>query len=300
MFIKKKMWIEAFSTLIYKPKPIITPTMEVYHESGLHTIRKSAIVYVGLALIILLGFSMFFSQSLMIVLGALAFSIMPVAILFAWVLKTDRYEPEPRSLIIAAIGLGGVLAALFSMIGFPRDLMYHFSKIALIEIAFFLILVGLDSNKVTGREFNDHLDGAVYGLSLGLGYVLYDNFMKIYLTPTLFNPLLLTLLSVEDLFVSIFPALTGWWIGYVKAKYTSTRFLDLLAGFIPIVIVRVFYESLLIAVSVIDLVSRLIIVIVVGTMIMSILVRRIEWALEDEKIWGYHMGKAPVERGVNT
>lgn len=288
---------EGFSTLFLRPRPITTPTEEVYQESGIQFLKKSKIIYAGIFLIIVLGLIFLFTPYFMNVLGTLAFSIMPAAILFAWVMKTDKYEPEPKSLALATIGLGGCVSAFFSMIMFPRGLEYYFLKIILIETVFFLLLVGLDSNRITGREFNDHLDGAVYGLSLGLGYVLYDNFTKIFFTPSIVNPFMLTLLAAEDVFISIFPALTGWWIGYVKAKYASVKITDLIAGFIPICIIRILYEFSVLAASSLSLTLRLVVVLSIGLLILSILVRRIRWALEDQRLWGYHIGKAPIEGG---
>ncbi|MCS7126184.1 MAG: hypothetical protein NZ929_04655 [Aigarchaeota archaeon] len=294
---RKRILYESFTTLFIKPEPIISPSEEVYRQSEIPPLKKFPSIFVGSGLIVAVGLLIFFFPFLMNILGALAFSIIPVAILLTWVIKTDKYEPEPKSLILAVIGIGGCIAAIFSIIDFPRGVTYYLAKITLIEVLFFLILIGLDSNRVTGREFNDHLDGAVYGLSLGLGYILYDNFIKVYMMPSLINPLMLTLIAVEDMFISIFPALTGWWIGYVKAKYASVRFIDLLAGFIPIILIRVLYEAFTIAISSINLTLRLASVILVGVIILSILLRRVGWALEDERLWRYHIGRAPVERG---
>ncbi|MEN2974510.1 MAG: hypothetical protein ABDH32_02895 [Candidatus Caldarchaeales archaeon] len=291
---RNRIWYESFTTVFIKPEPIISPTEEVYRESEIRSLKRSASIFIGSGLIVVVSLLIIFFPFLMNILGALAFSIIPVATLLAWVIKTDKYEPEPKSLILAVIGIGGCIAAIFSVINFPSGLTYYLAKIALIEVLFFLILFGLDSNRVTGREFNDHLDGAVYGLSLGLGYILYDNFIKVYMMPPIINPLMLILLAVEDIFISVFPALTGWWIGYVKAKYASVRFIDLLAGFIPIILIRVLYEAFTIVISSINLPLRLAAVILVGVIILSILLRRVRWALEDERLWRYHIGRAPV------
>lgn len=110
---------------------------------------------------------------------------------------------------------------------------------------------------------------------------------------------MLTLLATEDVFISIFPALTGWWIGYIKAKYASVKITDLVAGFIPICVIRILYEFSILTASSFSLTFRLVVVISTGLLILSILVRRIRWALEDQRLWGYHLGRAPVEGGVS-
>jgi hypothetical protein len=35
---------------------------------------------------------------------------------------------------------------------------------------------------------------------------------------------------------------------------------------------------------------------VVGLLFLAVLVRRVRWALDDERLWGYASGMAPVER----
>lgn len=199
-------------------------------------------------------------------------------------------------MIVSVIGIGGCIGALYSIIRFPSGLTYYLLKILLVELSFFLVLFILDSNRLTGKEINDHMDGVVYGASLGLGYVAYKNFLTIASLPEIANPAFVVLPAVENMFLLVFPALTGWWIGYVKAKYVSINFADLLAGFISVIIVRSIYEVVVNLLASLTLFPRLTGIVLAGLMITSILLRRISWALEDERLWGYVTGKAPRER----
>jgi len=292
---RRNLWIEGFSTLFIRPDPVITPTDEVYQTGGIQQKSRYPLSFITIGVILFIVLSILFLQTSLLILGLFTFSIFPTLILFSWILKTDRYEPEPKSLLVSTIGIGGCIAALYSIVRFPPTLPYYFLKILLVEFTFFLVLFGLDSNRLSGREFNDHMDGVVYGASLGLGYVAYTNFVTLAFLPEIVNTTMLVLLSLENMFLLTFPAMTGWWIVYVKAKYTSISFLDLLAGFIPAIILKVIYEAVLSITLLLSIIPRLTIIISIGIILLTILVRRVYWALEDERLWGYLTGRAPTE-----
>jgi len=293
---KESIWMEGFSTLFIKPKIVTMPTEEVYQVSQIPLLpRYSLMIAVG-GIISFILLSILFLHTSIFILGSFAFSILPALIFFSWVLRSDRYEPEPKSLIVSVIGIGGCIGALYSIIRFPSGLTYYLLKNLLAELTFFLVLSVLDSNRLTGREINDHMDGVVYGASLGLGYVAYKNFLTVTSVPEIVNPAFVVLPAVENMFLLVFPALTGWWIGYVKAKYASVNYLDLLAGFIPVIIIRFIYEVIVNLLASLTFFPRLTWITLVGLMVTSILLRRISWALEDERLWGYVTGRAPRER----
>lgn len=285
---------EGFSTLFKKPQPIVKPTEEVY-AAGVISPHMSRLVLLAIGVMLVLGVAAALVEGLFPVLATLAYSLMPVVLLLGWAVKTDRYEPEPKSLVLTVAGVGGLLAAVFTYLPFPTGLAAYLVKIGLLEVIFFLILYGLDANRVTGREFNDHLDGAVYGLALGTGYIAFSNFLiaqgGVYVTP-----LAATLFTLENFFTMVFPGLTGWWIGYVKAKYVSISFPSLFTGFVPVLLLRLVYGGLLIGFAGLSIPVRVAAVTLAGFLFLALLVRRIFWALEDEKIWGYASGLAPVEK----
>ncbi len=293
---KKNLWIESFSTLFLKPSPIISPTSEVYQASQIPQLVKKPSLIIISGIILLIIFSILFYYTSLSALGLFTFSILPALIVFAWILKTDRYEAEPKSLVVTVIGIGSCVAAAYSIISYPSGLFYYILSSILVEISFFLILFALDSNRLTGREFNDHLDGVVYGAALGFGYVAYNNFVITTLLPGMVNPSFLILLSLENMFLIVFPALTGWWIGYAKAKYTSINFFDLIAGLAPVIVLRITYELTVTLLASLSLTLRLTGIILIGVIMLSIMYRRISWALEDERLWGYLTGKAPIEK----
>jgi hypothetical protein len=286
---------EAFTTLFKKPPPIVKPTGEVYALGQLPPVKFSAMAVAAAVLAAVLLAAGFAVEDLFQVLGFLSLSLIPVAGLLAWALRTDKYEPEPKSLVLMVIGLGGVVAGVYTAVMLPQGLVFSFLRVGLVELVFFLVLYALDANRFTGREFNDHLDGAVYGLALGAGFVAYSNYLTIQAGAYL-NPLATATLALERFFTIVFPALTGWWIGYVKAKYVSVRFGDLFAGFVAVLVLRLVYEGFLTAFAALALPFRLAATTVVGLLFLAVLVRRVRWALDDERLWGYASGMAPVER----
>jgi len=286
---------EAFTTLFKKPSPIVKPTEEVYALGKLPPVKISVMAVAAAVLATVLLAVGFVVEGLFQVLGFLSLSLIPVAGLLAWAIRTDKYEPEPKSLVLMVIGLGGVVAGLYTAVRLPQGLVFSFLGVALLELVFFLVLYGLDANRFTGREFNDHLDGAVYGLALGAGFVAFSNYLTMQAGAYL-NPQATATIALERFFTAVFPALTGWWIGYIKAKYVSVKFGDLFAGFVAVLVLRLVYEGLLTAFSALPIPVRLAATTVVGLLFFAVLVRRVRWALDDERLWGYVSGMAPVER----
>mgnify|MGYP000050430083 CR=1 FL=1 len=286
---------EAFTTLFKKPPPIVKPTAEVLALGQLPPVKFSVVAVAGGVLAAVLLAVGLVVEGLFQILGYLSLSLIPVAGLLLWAVRTDKYEPEPKTLILMLVGFGGVVAAVNPATRLPPGILFYFLGVGLVEFVFFLILYGLDANRFTGREFNDHLDGAVYGLALGTGFVAFSNYLTLQAGAYL-NPQAITVMTLDRFFTIVFPALTGWWIGYVRAKYVSVKFGGLFTGFAAVLVLRLVYEGLLTYFATLDIILRLAATTVVGLLFLTILVRRVLWALEDERLWGYASGLAPVER----
>jgi|GEM_PF-984091 len=262
---------EAFTTLFKKPPPIVKPTEEVYALGQLPPVKVSVMAVTAAFLAAVLLAVGFVVEGLFKVLGFLSLSLIPVAGLLAWAIRTDKYEPEPKSSVLMVVGLGGVVAGVYTAVRLPQGLVFSFLGVALLELVFFLVLYGLDANRFTGREFNDHLDGAVYGLALGAGFVAFSNYLTMQAGAILYAETTATI-ALERFFTAVFPALTGWWICYVKAKYVSVKFGDLFAGFVAVLILRLVYEGLLTAFAALAIPVRLAATTVVGLLFLAVLV----------------------------
>ncbi|MCX8201283.1 MAG: hypothetical protein N3H84_04190 [Candidatus Caldarchaeum sp.] len=289
------VWREAFATFVRR-HPITAPTQEVY-QKGTITQPLGKLWPIGAAVIIAVLAVGIIIPELARYTVYLALSVLPVIILLAWLLSTDRYEPEPKTLILAVIGIGVLASAFSNIIPFPPGLPFYLLKLVALEFVFLLVLYLIDANRFTGREFNDHLDGAVYGLSLGLGYILYNNFYLLGGYAEI-RPEFLVSLALEEFVYVMFPAFTGWWVGYVKAKYVSVGFGQVFAGFVPVAILKVLAAAVITFFATQIFPLRLVGTGLVTALLLVLLLRRVSWALADELAWGYATGKAPVEKST--
>ena len=120
-------------------------------------------------------------------LSLILVSVIPGVLWMTYFYRKDKYEPEPKKLIIKVF-IGGMLmvvpAGTLELLG-KEGLMqartsgnillifiYSFFFIGLIEEGLkFLLLAFLVSRK----ELNEPVDGIVYGITVGLGFAVLEN-----------------------------------------------------------------------------------------------------------------------------
>lgn len=116
-------------------------------------------------------------------------AIAPIVFL-AWFMYTrDRYEPEPRRLIIKTFLLGAVLVVPVILAELLGSLLLPSSTDLLVLFLHFLLVVALveESSKYVAvrvsvygsREFNEPMDGLVYGSIAGLGFAAPENLLYV-------------------------------------------------------------------------------------------------------------------------
>ncbi|MGE5557574.1 MAG: PrsW family intramembrane metalloprotease [Bacillota bacterium] len=113
-------------------------------------------------------------------------SIIPGVLWMQYFYKKDRYEPEPKYLVILAF-LGGIVsifpAMLFEQVFLIRffsgevrglfNLIAAAASIGIIEEG--LKLLALYWIALRHRDFNEPVDGIIYGVSVGLGFAVIEN-----------------------------------------------------------------------------------------------------------------------------
>ena len=116
----------------------------------------------------------------------LALALAPTLLLLLWVYREDQHEPEPRGLVLVAFALGAIAVPLCASVeryllppGFPRvDGITLLGACFLIacceELAKFL---PLNSWLVRHAEFDEPLDGIVYGAAISLGFAAAENLL---------------------------------------------------------------------------------------------------------------------------
>ena len=111
---------------------------------------------------------------------ALLLAILPPLLIAYYIYQKDKYDKEPKRLIIKSFMLGclGIIPALFLEIICNQSLfsnlfLYVFFGIALIEegVKFFFLKKYM-YNEV---EFNEPMDGIVYAVMISLGFATVEN-----------------------------------------------------------------------------------------------------------------------------
>lgn len=221
----------------------------------------------------------------------LLFSLVGPAIYLFWMWRADKFEREPLYFVFLILGWG-MFAAFLSMIGNSI-----FDEIGL-GAAWLGAPIVEESMKAIGvylmaksPEFNDSMDGMVYGFASGMGFAWAENFFYIVLIYKGNLTWALLRVFIFGLGHGIYTAYTGWAIGRAKVKKGYVTPGDMKIGLAMAIIAHGLYNSDLIQVD--NYVSLAIwVLLTLGTFILILyaLIRR-SWA--EEKKWLYDAGFAP-------
>lgn len=138
--------------------------------------------FLGLLLLALIGYFVVALGPSASVIG-LVLALIPLAIVFLGVRLIDRWEPEPKSLVVFAIAWGAVAAvgltllvdlALTFAFGFRSEEIAAVVQAPIVEefwkgFGVFLIFL------VARRAFDGPIDGVVYGALVGAGFAFTEN-----------------------------------------------------------------------------------------------------------------------------
>ena len=115
----------------------------------------------------------------------LIFAVLPPLLIAYYVYQKDKYDKEPKSLIIKSFLFGciAILPALFletiyDPSIFPNLFLYVFFGIALIEegVKYFF----LRNYMYKKEEFNEPMDGIVYAVMISLGFATVENIFYVF------------------------------------------------------------------------------------------------------------------------
>jgi len=115
----------------------------------------------------------------------LALAILPPILIAYYIYKKDKYEKEPKALIIKSFLFGCVailpavfLEKIFHSGLFPNLFFYSFFGIALIEegVKYFL----LKKYMYKKDAFNEPMDGIVYAVMISLGFATVENIFYVF------------------------------------------------------------------------------------------------------------------------
>lgn len=115
-------------------------------------------------------------------LASLLFAIVPI-VLYLWaVWEMDRYDREPLGLLTLNFFWGALGAVIFALL-FGAFLLPYFGLAAFDETVYFAPMVEEITKGVfllwtaRSRHFDNVTDGIVYGMAIGLGFGMTENFL---------------------------------------------------------------------------------------------------------------------------
>jgi len=176
----------------------------------------------------------------------LTLSLAPVLALIVLFYHVDRYEPEPRKVVLKVFAFGtltvipaGILECLYTFV-IPKAhepgnlclLFIHiFFSIALVEefCKFMVVMTGI----YRSPEFDEPFDGIVYSVAASLGFAALENIMYVF-TGGIGTGIMRAIMSVPG--HALFGALMGYCIG--RAKFSKPR------KAVPLILAGLFWATM--------------------------------------------------------
>jgi RsiW-degrading membrane proteinase PrsW (M82 family) len=290
---------EAFVSLFRKNPPLEYPSGVVYEKLEMPHTSINKYLMLGIALA-LAGFVFIWTVAAGVVaegsgiLGmfgvSLAGSIAPSVYVF-WMYFNDRFEREPIALIAYTFGWGAfssiiayfVNTCLFAIIPAP------YIVAPLVEEPLKMIGVyWLAAMSSFGKEFNNHLDGLIYGVAAGSGFAAVENFSYIAKgAPTGQILEMFLLRSVTPIMHAFCTGFVGRWLGLSKVRQGRIIWLDLIPGLVVAMLIHGLWNGLPYIIG--------FFVLLLSIPIAFLMYRFAKEASRDETSWGYAAGLAPKE-----
>lgn len=215
------------------PSPAASlPALPVPSKKG-RTVSLWLFGFLGFLLVALIGYFGWALGPAASIIGLLL-ALIPLTIVFLGVRIIDRWEPEPRRLVIFAVAWGAIAAigltllvdiGLTLLIGQRPDAVSAVVQAPIVEELFkglgvFLIFL------VARRAFDGPVDGVVYGALVGAGFAFTENIQYFAVSLIEGGGGQLTATFVVRAFLSpfahaMFTSLTGFAIGLAARRHAS-------------------------------------------------------------------------------
>ncbi|MEM4416941.1 MAG: PrsW family glutamic-type intramembrane protease [Nitrososphaerota archaeon] len=287
-----------FRLLTRKRGPIYQASPAVYERLSPQTIARSG-HYLLIALI--LFFIGLATSSTVVALEGHATSlpasiiaaiVAPVALL-VWMRINDRLEPEHVWLVVLAFGWG-----VFCMLPIIIINTHLIGALGWYGLAGFteepIKMLGvylLATNPRLKSEFNDHLDGLLYGSAAGLGFAFAEDIL--FIARMLKDDPFLIPLRIMGASLHMFTTgLIGYWLGYLRVHGLPLNFSSAMPAIAFSIFTHMLWNTM--AQYLPELVA-FIISAIWGVVLIYFVGKLARDALVDEYFWGYAHGYAPRE-----
>lgn len=277
---------EALKSVI-RPQPVLQiPSCAIYAKRPHSSLWRYLLAAI---MLIVVGLFMGYGGTWISYLGlTLSGFAAPVFYLF-WMVRNDRLEREPLTLVALTFGWGvfcGIFAALLNfLVAIP---LFGSPGAAFVEEPLKLLGVyWLARHRRLSVEFNDHLDGIVYGAAAGAGFAGLENLQ--YILEMMMGggiPVVgaVFIRSATSFCHIAWSAIAGRSLGLAKAMRGHTRRSDLIPGLIVAIPMHFLWNSM----------NAMISLTVLLPVYAIIALRLVRAAQQDEARWGYKTS-APVE-----
>jgi RsiW-degrading membrane proteinase PrsW (M82 family) len=282
-----EMVFEAVNAL-FNPQPMLyPPSSSVF----LNRTQKSTIRYLlSASIFLLLELFLSYGGEWLTYLGfTLAGYSVPV-LLLVYIVRSDRYEKEPIALVAYCFGWGAFSGMIAGILNTFITIPYlGLGGAGLIEEPIKIVGVyWIARNTRLKNEFNNHLDGMVYGAAAGAGFAGLENFW--YISEMVFNgavpPLLAVIIrSFTGVMHIAWSSIASRSLGLAKVTKGNIDRQDLIPGTLVSAFIHFVWN---IAPTTISLG-------IIFPFTLSSLRKMIRTALKDESNWGYEIF-APDER----
>ena len=174
----------------------------------------------------------------------LFFAIFPPLLIAYYIYQKDKYEKEPKSLIIKSFLFGcvGVIPSLFLEIFakgmFTSLFLYVFFGIALVEegVKYFFLKKYLFKK----ADFNEPMDGIVYAVMISLGFATVENIAYVFNNPGQEISIALMRMFTAIPLHAVCGVILGYFVGL--AKFSENKNMLLYKGLFLATLVHALYN----------------------------------------------------------
>lgn len=282
-----------------KRPPLYNPSPAVYQRLPYQTIlRSSKYLYYALACFIagiILAFIVTTRHGLLpLFLPSFIAAIIPILIYIYWMKRVDRYEPEPLWLLALAFGWGAAStlpAVILNDLLIPILGGWTGGAAFVEEPCKILGVYLIATSPWLMNEFNDHLDGLLYGAVAGLGFGFVENIIYISRFLAIGKTSIIIVRAITVSMHMFCTGLIGWWMGYLKVNNMSINISNILPALVFAILIHMTWNT----VSYLGILGMLIIFVAGPFLVFKAHKMAVE-ALTDEYYWGFAQGYAPVEK----
>ena len=278
--------VEAIRSLFTSSPVQATPSGSVYAKRPPKPLGRFFVVAVVITAI---GLFVSYGQEWLSYYGYTLSGFAAPVFYLVWMVRNDRYEREPLTLVALTFGWGAFCAIfaafLNSVVAVP---LFGMPGAAFIEEPLKLLGVyWVARHHTLGSELNDHLDGMIYGAAAGAGFAGLENLSYIMMmilgegAPPFLAIVVRSAVSFNHIAWS---AMAGRSLGLAKALNGKSRLVDLIPGLIVVVPLHFMW----------NLVSPAVALFILLPFNLVVLLRLVRSALSDEVRWGF-LTSAPVE-----